>query len=360
MNTPLLDKIKTLIAAHGPMPVDEYMALALSDPEHGYYRTARPIGREGDFVTAPEICQIFGELIGLWAVMVWQTMGRPHPFALVELGPGRGTLLADALRASRVMPAFREAAQVHLVEISPLLREMQNVALDGVDPCWHDTLKGVPDLPAIVIANEFFDALPVRQLVFTAGTWRERCVGIDGELLFTTGAPAADAAALNLDTNVHEGTVFEFQPAALPVIEELGQRAHTRPLAALIIDYGHTGGYGDTLQAMRHHKYTNPLHEPGSADLTTHVDFTALGREAYRQGLIASQPLPQGLFLAQLGILQRWERLAANATPEQAHQLSTGVHRLTSPGGMGELFKVLAITGGGLSLPEPFQEMRNE
>ncbi len=361
MTTPLEEKIKARIRVAGPLTVEEYMAVALGDPDHGYYRTARAIGREGDFITAPEICQIFGELIGLWAVMVWQGMGCPQPFALVELGPGRGTLMADALRAARVVPAFRAAAEVHLVEISAPLRAAQGVALRDATPRWHDRLQDVPGLPAIIIANEFFDALPIRQLVFTGGVWRERRVGLDGEgVCFIAAEQAADAGSLGLDGTALEGSIHESQPAARPIIAELARRASTLPLAALIIDYGHTGGFGDTLQALRSHSFADPLRDPGRVDLTAHVDFAALAREARRHGLTASQPLPQGVFLARLGIAERWQRLRQNATPEQLELLSSGVRRLTSSGEMGELFKALAVTSAGLPMPEPFQEMRDD
>jgi NADH dehydrogenase [ubiquinone] 1 alpha subcomplex assembly factor 7 len=359
--TTLLEKIKARIRAEGPLTVEEYMALALGDPEHGYYRTQRAIGREGDFITAPEICQIFGELIGLWAVMVWQSMGCPQRFALVELGPGRGTLMADALRAARGVPAFRAAVEVHLVEISAPLREAQGSALCDAAPRWHDNLQDVPNLPAIVIANEFFDVLPIRQMIFTGGVWRERRVGLDGDgLCFVAGEPAAGAASLGLSDSAPEGSIHESQPAARPVIAELARRASTHPLAALIIDYGHTGGLGDTLQALCSHSFADPLRDPGRVDLTAHVDFTALAREARRHGLKASQPLPQGLFLARLGIAERWQRLSRTATPAQAELLSSGARRLTSPGEMGELFKALALTSAGLPMPEPFQEMRDD
>jgi NADH dehydrogenase [ubiquinone] 1 alpha subcomplex assembly factor 7 len=361
MTTPLAEQIRAHIRAAGPLTVEEYMALALGDAEHGYYRTAPAIGREGDFITAPEICQIFGELIGLWAVMVWQSMGCPAPFALVELGPGRGTLMADALRAARVVPAFRAAAEVHLVEISAPLREAQRTALSGVTPHWHDCLEHVPDMPAIVIANEFFDALPIRQLVLTGGVWCERRVGLaGGGLCFIAGEPSAYAANLGLSETAPEGSIHETQPAARPVIAELARRGSTHPLAALIIDYGHTGGFGDTLQALRSHSFADPLRDPGRVDLTAHVDFAALAREACRHGLKASLPLPQGLFLARLGIAERWQRLSRNATPAQAELLTSGVRRLTSPGEMGELFKALALTSAGLPMPEPFQEMRDD
>ena len=259
------------------------MQLALAHPDHGYYMNRDPFGATGDFTTAPEISQMFGELIGLWAAEVWSSMGSPDPVRLVELGPGRGTLISDALRAARIVPDFRNALDVRLIETSPTLAEMQHELLVdcGVAVSWAQSLKDVPDGPAIIIGNEFLDALPVRQFVRVSGQWRERSVAsnVDGELVFDI----ADKPEPYIRASAANGEVLEVNPSGHRLMFELGARLVKQGGAALMIDYGHSiTGFGDTLQALRAHRYVDPLAEPGDCDLTAHVDFAAMARSAQR------------------------------------------------------------------------------
>ncbi len=353
--------IRDRIRRHGPMPVSDYMALALAHPDHGYYRKADPLGARGDFITAPEISQVFGELVGLWCVVTWQQAGCPAPFNLVELGPGRGTLMADALRAARMVPDFAGAATLHLVETSPALRAKQAATLGEYAPVWHDTLDTVPRGPAIVVANEFIDALPVDQYVKTPAGWRRRCVDIDTQtdaLAFTTAPdrippdgliPASAGAA-------PAGGIFEHCPAGLAIADALGSRIAADGIAALIVDYGHSRcGAGETLQAVRAHGRHDVLKEPGEADLTAHVDFEALAGAAAMAGARPWGPIPQGGFLAALGIEARTARLVENAGDIQARLLQDGCRRLIAADGMGTLFKVLALTRPSAGAPPGFE-----
>jgi len=355
--TPLEEEIRGLIAAEGPLPLADYMRLCLTHPRHGYYGTRDPFGAAGDFTTAPEVSQMFGELIGVWAVAMWQRMGAPQRFALIELGPGRGTLMADALRAARIVPVFRAAAEIHLVETSPALRAMQARALAAGDATatWHDDLSSVPDAPAIAIANEFLDALPVRQAVRGAKGWHERVVGFDerGRLAFGLAPAPLPGFELMLPAALQrapEGAVFEWREegsAVAPLCERLVRCGG----AALMIDYGHAEpGLGDTFQALRAHAFADPLDQPGEADLTAHVDFAAVAAAGRRLGVHAAGPMTQGDFLRALGIEARAAALRQRATPAQAQAIDAALTRLTGSGraNMGELFKVLAFLGPGL------------
>jgi NADH dehydrogenase [ubiquinone] 1 alpha subcomplex assembly factor 7 len=343
--TALRAEIEALIATEGPITVERYMALCLGHPVHGYYRTRDPLGARGDFTTAPEISQIFGELIGLWTAEVWRMMGAPSAVRLVELGPGRGTLMADALRAARVLPAFRAAIHVHLVETSPALRARQEATLApaGVPVAWHADLAEVPAGPAIVVANEFFDALPIRQFVGTERGWCERLVGLsDGALTFGLN-PEPDRA---LSIPVRAGATLEWPSAGLSLVSALAARVASEGGAALVIDYGHTqSGFGDTLQAVRAHAYADPLADPGEADLTAHVDFALLAQAARSAGAAVHGPVTQGDLLHALGIDARAATLKGRATPAQAEAIDAAVMRLTGSGTgeMGALFKVLAL-----------------
>ncbi|WP_394073709.1 class I SAM-dependent methyltransferase [Xanthobacter albus] len=357
MTNPLAEEIRALIAAEGPMPVSRYMALCLGHPRHGYYITRDPLGADGDFTTAPEISQMFGELLGLWAVAAWRQVGAPAPFLLAELGPGRGTLMADALRAARIAPDFAAAARVHLVETSPVLRQAQRRALAGIEVSWHDRIEELPPGPAIVLANEFFDALPIDQYVRVGRGWHERRVGLDarGRLAFGLDpAPSAIAAAFAPRGPAPEGAVLERMESG-PALALARRLAHEGG-AALVVDYGHAGGFGDTLQALARHAFADPLAEPGEADLTAHVDFAALARMAQSQGARAFGPLPQGEFLLRLGLAQRAERLMAEAGPAGEDAIATAALRLagTEEGQMGALFKVLALAAPGLGAPPAF------
>lgn len=357
--SPLEALIRARIDADGPLPVDAYMATALAHPEHGYYRKRDPLGAAGDFVTAPEVSQVFGELIGLWAAVVWQQMGSPHRVVFAECGPGRGTLMADALRAAERAAGFLDAAEVHLVETSPALRDRQRETLAGREPAWHDSASDLPDGPLILIANEFLDALPVRQIVRTEAGWSERCIGIeDGQLVFVAGpaAPDADDVLPASLAAAAPGTVFEFSPEALSFGGWAAARLARDGGAALLVDYGHaSSAAGDTLQAVRKHAYADPLADPGDADLTAHVDFDALGRRMREAGARTYGPMPQRQFLISLGILQRTEQLTRNAAPDAAQTVLAATKRLIDPDEMGNLFKVLAATGPDDAPPPAFE-----
>lgn len=353
--TPLERLIREIIAAEGPVGVDRFMDLALGHPEHGYYRTRDPLGERGDFVTAPEVSQMFGELIGLWCAATWQAQGAPTPALLVELGPGRGTQMADALRAIRkTLPAFREAVSVHLVETGPVLRKKQSAALSAEEPVWHGDLASVPDGPAFVIANEFLDALPVQQFVWRGGKAHERRVGLIGDRLafVEAGSPA------DLGTDfppAADGTVQERNPAAETVAAQLGARIAAFGGAALLIDYGYTKTQpGETLQSVRGHKTHDVLADPGEADLTAHVDFAAVARAAARAGAAVHGPVPQGLFLRRLGIDARRDALMEQSSPALIQDAMLAHERLTGAEGMGELFKAMALTGPDAPPPAGF------
>jgi NADH dehydrogenase [ubiquinone] 1 alpha subcomplex assembly factor 7 len=355
--TPLARKLAAKVAADGPMTLHDYMEACLYDPAYGYYKKREALGRGGDFITAPEISQVFGELIGLWAGETWRIMGEPRAVRLIELGPGRGVLMADALRALRVLPAFLQCATVHLVETSAPMRASQEAALAGA-PCpvfWHDRIEDAPDGPAIVIANEFFDCLPVRQHVFdeVEGLWRERLVAFeDGAFKFAQSEAGVNGLALKRDLpSVEDGAIVETCPSAGSVLRS---RA-ANPLAALIIDYGYAQpAYGDTVQAVSRHRFAGLFDAPGEADLTAHVDFSALSQHAAELGLSASGPMPMGEWLLRLGLEARVNQLMRRATPEQAAELQSRVTRLVDPAQMGALFKVLVLTGGLAEALPPF------
>jgi len=356
MPSPLAVEIRRRIELAGPMPVSEYMALCLSHPVHGYYMTRDPLGRAGDFVTAPEISQMFGELIGLWAATVWRLMGEPQ-VQLVELGPGRGTLMRDVLRATRVVPGFHAAAAVHLVEISPVLERQQRAALAGVGlPVhWHAALEEVPQAPLLVIANEFFDALPVRQAVKQPDGWCERVVRIDhkGDFAFALAANPIPHFARLLPPQVRDapvGALYEWREHRIAL--ELGRRLARAGGAALVIDYGHgLSAVGETLQAVSGHAYADPLAVPGAVDLTAHVDFQALAQAVESMGARTHGPRAQGDFLRRLGIEARAAALKAAAAPAQAAAIDAALERLTGVGksGMGRLFKAIAFSAPQLA-----------
>lgn len=361
MTTPSLeDRIAAQIRNNGPLSVAEYMALCLADPKDGYYMSAPPFGRDGDFITAPEVSQMFGELIGIWCLQAWLDMGQPAKIQLVELGPGRGTLMADLLRVAGSQPAFAQALNVHMVETSPRLREAQKAALDGA-PCpisWHDHINDVPDGPLIVIANEFFDALPIHQYVRDKGAWRERVVGLNPEgdaLQFGIGAGGLDEGELPASLkNTSEGAILETQPLGNAIAADIATRIAESDGAALFIDYGYVkSAPGDTVQALKRHEYTDVLQNCGAVDLTAHVNFEALARAATQSGVAAHGPMTQGDFLLALGLLERAGTLGSGQETSVQERLRADVERLAAPEQMGTLFKVLALTPVGRRI-KPF------
>ncbi|MBY6260674.1 class I SAM-dependent methyltransferase [Azospirillum sp. 412522] len=355
------------IVMDGPLSVGAFMAEALGHPRFGYYMRRDPFGRGGDFTTAPEISQMFGELVGLWCVDSWARLGGPGPFHLVELGPGRGTLMADVLRAAAVLPLFRENAAVHLVETSPALRDRQRQTLQpilGDAVCWHDRLEDVPDGPTILIANEFFDALPIRQVQKTGYGWFERLVDLEPDsredeprFRFVLEAFGSSGNRLVPDSlrDAPDGSVVEVSPASQAVSRLIGTRLAAAPGAALAIDYGHGHGpaVGDTLQAMRRHAYAPVLEAPGEADLTAHVDFAAIAAAAREGGAQSFGPVEQGEWLARLGIRQRASALTAKASPAQARDIRGALDRLIDPAQMGRLFKLVALATPGAFADAP-------
>jgi len=365
-SSPLQSEIKKLITSSGPMPVWRYMELCLTHPEHGYYISRDPLGREGDFTTAPEVSQMFGELLGLWAASVWKAMGSPPLLRLIELGPGRGTMMADALRALRVLPPLFQALSLHLVEINPVLRAKQKSMLRGISNiAWHDSIDDVPDGPAIIFANEYFDVLPIHQAVRGETGWHERVVEIDddGELAFGVALEPIPRFEILLPPLLRAaplGAVFEWRPDA--EIMKIASRVRDQDGAALIIDYGHLrSDAGDTLQAIVRHSFADPLRNPGHADVTAHVDFQALVRAAEDIGVAVHGPVPQGEFLTRLGIETRALTLMAKASHEVSEDISGALRRLIGGGrgGMGELFKVLAISEPNLTALAGFADERD-
>lgn len=342
--TALAGIIAARIAQDGPMRLDEYMGLCLMHPQHGYYSTRDPFGAGGDFITAPEISQMFGEIVGLALAQAWLDQGSPTPFTLAELGPGRGTLMADVLRAAGRVPGFAAAARVTLVERSAHLRAVQRERLGAVTHL--DEADQLPDAPLFLIANEFFDALPIRQFQQVPGGWAERVVVCQdgGRLTAALTAPvqAPRAGAL--------GEVHEICPAAGPIMAQLAGRIARHGGAAFIIDYGTWDGCGDSLQAVRAHAPEGIFNNPGQADLTAHVDFAPLAAAAVNAGAAASRPTPQGEWLLSLGIAERARRLAEAGDAGA----SAALQRLTAPGQMGQLFKAMAVYPRGAVAPPGF------
>lgn len=348
-------KILSLIEVQGPLTVAQYMAIALGDPEHGYYMRRDPLGR--DFITAPEVSQIFGELIGLFFVQAWEDRGRPEIFQVVELGPGRGTLMVDMMRvAAKVRPQFVEAAQIALVETSPALRAKQADALKGLPVNWAPLFDDVPaDGPVFLVANEFFDALPIHQFVKGERGWHERMVTGDGETLRFALTPDALPLSVIPDSvrNAAMGSIVEVNPGAKEITRRIASRIADAGGVALIIDYGHEStAVGDTLQAMKENTFVDALAEPGEADLTAHVDFGALSAVARETSAHVCGPARQGDFLAALGIRPRADRLKRD-NPNDAAGVDDAVERLTNPQQMGTLFKVLAVYEGDTAASPP-------
>jgi NADH dehydrogenase [ubiquinone] 1 alpha subcomplex assembly factor 7 len=346
---PLEQFLVDVIAVEGPLRVDRYMSLCLGHPQHGYYITRDPLGEAGDFITAPEVSQVFGELIGVWAVGAWAAMGQPDAFSLVELGPGRGTLMADVLRTVRkAAPAFAAAASLHLVETSPVLRQKQR-AVVGEAAHWHDRLEDVPEGPMILLANEFFDAIPIRQFERREGVWRERVLGLaDGRLSLGVGGIVPG-------TMGKDGDILELAPARDVIAREIGARLAAHAGAALIIDYGHLHtAPGDTLQAMRDHRFVALTETPGEADITSHVDFEKLAHALTEAGAVVQPGMTQRDFLLAMGLEQRFAQLQGKADDATRATLSRQMARLADEAQMGNLFKVLSATAPGINPPYPF------
>ena len=337
----LYDELIVRIAANGPLTVAEFINDCLLHPKYGYYTTRTPFGREGDFTTAPEISQIFGEMLGLWLAQIWRDQGCASTFALVELGPGRGTLMDDILRATRGISGFHDALNLHLIEASFGMQDQQSKHLGVFSPTWHQTLNTVPPLPLFLVANEFFDALPIRQFVRDGSQWRERCITTSkGSLVFglTDAAPQATLARRLTDTK--QGDLVETCAPAQAIAQQIGQRITTQGGAALIIDYGNWRSLGDTVQSVQSHKPISPLSSPGMADITTHVDFEAL---AMASPSAHTQATAQGVFLERLGITERANALAKTMQESNLASHIAAHRRLTHPAEMGQLFKAMAF-----------------
>lgn len=347
--TELKTQLLARIEAGGPLTVAEYMAECLLHPSLGYYATRDPLGVKGDFTTAPEISQMFGEMIGLSLAQAWMDQGRPAPFTLAEAGPGRGTLMADVLRVVRAVPGFLDAAEVHLIEASPVLRAIQKDALQGVEAIWHDHVGDLPEQPLFFLANEFFDALPIRQYVRDQDGWRERVVSAqDGDLGFSLGPALPQTALDHRLKDTEDGQLVEHNQVGELVAGEAGALIQTHGGVALLIDYGDWVSLGDTFQALKNHAFEDPLLHPGEADLTAHVDFEALTRSVPCK---YSRLTPQGIFLERLGITNRAQALAKTMSKEQLDSHIAAHRRLTHPEEMGNLFKVLALFPDGAAPP---------
>ena len=356
----IADRLRDRIRQTGPMSIAAFMTEALFDPRDGYYATKDPIGAGADFITAPEISQMFGELMGLWAAQSWMDMGKPAAFQLVELGPGRGTMMAEALRAARTVPGFMDAAHVVLIEASAALKAVQAQTLGptGAQIRWVDRLESVPPGPAIVLGNEFLDCLPVRQAIRRGDDWHERMIGLDADaaFIFVLGPPlGADADLIpGRLRDAPEDSLVELRPGDRQVVDALAARFADAPGRALFIDYGPaTSETGDTLQAVKAHKKVPPLEAPGTADLTARVDFESLAAAGRAAGLAVSGPVTQGDFLIGLGLEARAAALC-QAAPDKRAVFARQVWRLADPEQMGTLFKLVCLDADGLPAPPGF------
>ncbi len=351
----LLSRLKRLIEQAGPITLADYMQLSLADPAHGYYANRNAIGGKGDFITAPEVSQMFGELTGIWVIAVWQMIGRPSPFSLVEFGPGTGALMKDILRTLRSDPACSQAAVLMMVEASPAMIERQQAAIGKEGAQWIGGMEDLPEHPVIAVANEFLDALPTRQFVRKADHWAE--IGItmtEDDKLERIALPASistdwfpEAAGQH-----EEGAVFEYSPAREAFVEALATQIVEKNGAALFYDYGHLqSGYGDTFQAVRNHAFADPLTHPGKSDLTIHVDFERLAKAAGAAGIINPQLAEQGNFLLAMGLLERAGTLGHGKSFEVQEAIRDAVERLAAPEAMGRLFKVFGFSSPPCNLP---------
>jgi SAM-dependent MidA family methyltransferase len=357
--TALKDRIVRRIEMEGPISVSDYMALCLFDPEHGYYTTRQPFGANGDFTTAPEISQMFGELLAVWIYSAWQQTGSSMPAIFAEIGPGRGTMMADMLRTlNQIDPQFCASAEIVMIEASPRLAGRQKHAL-GRAPArldWIASIDGLRPLPLFIVGNELFDAIPFRQYVKTAGGWRERCIGVtsQGALAFALGPSSPDRRLLPSGSDsASDGSIVEIAPQRFALMETICRHIGAHGGAGLFIDYGYFGpAFGDTFQALRAHQHADLLSDPGTADLTSHVDFAALAAAAKVASLSAACGT-QGDFLVKMGLLERAASLGASVDERARTQIRAAVDRLAGEKAMGKLFKVIAVAGQTLPLP-PF------
>lgn len=353
-------KLRQRIQSEGPITLHDYMEACLADPEHGYYLVRDPFGTGGDFITAPDVCQIFGELLGLWCVHVWAELGMPKNCKLVELGPGRGALMGDALRAASLVPDFLQSVEVHFVETSKALCAAQEEHLRSQAEeqerelpklFWHDRLADVPDGPTFLIANEFLDALPIRQFQFKGGQWYERMIALDeneGFIYALADQPHDEQASFPpIHKQAGENDFLELCPARAGVVRQMAARANGHPFAGVLIDYGYgEPALGDSFQAIKSHEFTDPLEEPGLADVTAHVDFAHVLDTGREYGLTGHGPVSQRDFLVSLGVRERAAQLMENMENMfAAQQFMIGLQRLIEPDQMGTLFKVVAFTG---------------
>jgi SAM-dependent MidA family methyltransferase len=351
--SPLHRRLAAIIAREGAIPLADYVHICLADHKDGYYRTRQVFGSEGDFITAPEVSQIFGELIGIWCLATWHKLGRPIPFCLAEPGPGRGTLMSDALRAGSMDADFAAAVQPYLLETSPQLVAIQRKALIKYQATWITDIADLPAMATIIVANEFLDALPFRQYVKRGKAWHEIAVGLNdnGDLQYMT-SPSLLAAQYLPEGHEQEpeGSVFEHAPAREAMVDMISAHLKANTGAALLIDYGHPrSGFGDTFQAVMNHRKVNPLEYPGKADLTSHVDFARLDATIAQNGMQA-QMTTQANFLLEMGLLQRAGQLGAGKSATEQEKISFAVERLAAPGQMGNLFKIIGFSNPSLEL----------
>ncbi len=357
----LLEHLKKRIAAEGPLSVADYMSEALANPKYGYYMTGDPLGKEGDFITSPEVSQMFGELIGLWCAVTWNQMGSPQKINLIEMGPGRGTLMVDALRALVMAPTFLDAIDVHMIETSPSLQKRQKRNLEAldVDIQWHKSFADVPEGPFILIANELIDALPIRQFEKSVAGWGERKVGCDPEgnliWMLDQSAVVPEMFIPPALTASPPGSIFELCQSGVSLVTSISESIAKFGGAALFIDYGHSqSAIGDTLQAVKDHQYHDVLLDPGDADITAHVDFERLAEAARAAGAFSYGTITQREFLGPLGIQHRAKQLIKAASTRQKSEVISATNRLIGEDEMGTLFKVLAIAHPDQPVPEGF------
>ncbi len=339
--------IREIIAGQGAISMAAYMELALLHPMYGYYRTREPLGREGDFITAPEVSQMFGEMVGVWCAEAWREMGRPDPFALVEFGPGHGTMMLDILRSTAKVNGFLAAKKLYLVDSNEILRKKQQEALKDSAPQYVDDIGQISPMPVLAVSNEFFDAFPVRQFEMTFQGWAERMVVVEGDALVVRLRPLDEKENNLIPSSLHKalpGTVFEFSPKAQILMREISRQIVSRKGAVLMVDYGYTVSSGSaTVQAVSHHASVGIFERPGEVDLTAHVDFWALAEAARLGGAKVSPVIGQGEFLKNCGIEIRADALKKRATEKQAQEIDSALHRLVDNAQMGSLFKVMEI-----------------